>query len=176
MNGHVRRERIDLFDTASQPAGRHYFQTQIRVSTARQITMAGSNRKPAPHPSIKVATAKPKDYLVQDPDNPIRALYIHDLQKRIDKHFGQELFAARFESGLVVSPGRRIRFGIIVLSDGRLAGDIEELKSRLKNEPQLAVVVIRTLMKITESPTPFPPALIESGQQMIRFDARFAVE
>ncbi len=176
VNGIVRRVRIDHVDERGRPTGGHYFQTQLAVSSARQITWAESGKTPDRRPVIDSARAKPLDYLENDPTNPIRALYVYELQKRIDTLFGRELFAAYYGSGINVPPGRRIRFMVTVLSDGRIAADIEEIKSQLKREPELAAVVLRVLMKITADPRPFPAAMIESGHNMIRYEAAFGVE
>ncbi len=176
VNGIVRRTRIDFVDELGRPIGRHYFQTQLAVSSSRQIAWAESGVIPARRPVIDTARAKPLDYLENDPVNPLRALYIYELQRRIDTLFSRELFAAYYGSGLNVPPGRRIRFMVTVLADGRIAADMDEIKSQLRREPELAFVVLRVLMKITADPRPFPAALIDSGQDMIRYEASFGVE
>lgn len=176
VNGIVRRTRIDFVDELGRPTGRHYFQTQIPVTSARQITRADSGSKPAPRPVIETSRAKPAEYLELDPANPPRALYLYELQKRIDTLFNQELFSAYYGSGFAVPPGRRIRFMVTVLVDGRIAADMDEIKSQLRREPELAVVVLRVLTTITADPRPFPAALIDSGQDMIRYEASFGVE
>lgn len=176
VHGIVRRVRIDDLDINGRPDGRHYFQTQIPVSSARQIERVESGKRPLAQPVINTATAKPATYLAQDPDNPVRALYIYELQKRIDTLFQEQLFSARFGSGLVVPPDRRIRLLVTVLADGRIAADLDEVKHQLKREPELAAVVLNVLARITEKPVPFPDAMVEAGQQMVRFEAAFGVE
>lgn len=176
VRGIVRRVRIDYLDANGHPDGRHYFQTQIPVYSARQIERVDSGKSPLAQPVINTANAKPATYLAQDPDNPVRALYVYELQKRINELFHEQLFSARFGSELVVPPNRRIRFLVTVLADGRIAADSDEINSLIKREPELAVVVLNVFARITEKPVPFPDPMIEAGQRMIRFEASFGVE
>lgn len=176
VRGVVRRVEISRVDENGRVVGEPYAQTQLQVWGGAQVVRADTGRAPAGPPTIDIRRANEATYLAADPGNPARALYQHELQKRIDAAFAREVFAAQVGEGLAVAPGRRVLLRVKVLPDGRLAADTEELKVRLAAEPILARVMLRALLEVSERPKPFPETVRATTPGGFDYEAVFAIE
>ena len=176
VNGIVRRMEIEDADEDGLRNGQVHTITGIVIYSAGQIALADSGIRPKSLPAIDIGRAKTADFLAASPNNPILALYIEALQKRINQLLAEEFFKARFGSGYTLVPGRSVRVRVTVLADGRIAADIDEIRSQLRKDPELANVMLSVFMRITADPVPMPPALRESGQRMIQYEAQFGIE
>lgn len=101
-----------------------------------------------------------EDVQMAMPGKPNTAAYQFDLQRRIQASWEEE-FRIMLNEHVRIGNYRTVSLTVVVSADGHIGVREPEVRRLRRQEPLLADAVLRTLIRVSEHPVPFPADVVQ---------------